>query len=226
MSVGHKIIEPSGKTSVIAAEGREQIVDKVNAMIDKWGDYCDRNWLNNTGDVYTPELKIKYFLDSLAYFLLTGHTEGIETYYKKVMHAKTEIPVSSCPSEVDNLLYASGCMGDLIHEEEEAAFNNMLEYLDARAAPYECRKAVKEKRQTRFGRWMQMGAPCGEWCRVDTDGRFVFNNREYIISDQETQYQPIATEYGDYYAMDRVFAASGKFYDMGFNEISVIVTEM
>lgn len=32
MSVGHKIIEPSGKYSVVFAENHDQIVDRVNSM--------------------------------------------------------------------------------------------------------------------------------------------------------------------------------------------------
>lgn len=223
MPVGHKIIEPSGKTSVIAVESRDQIVDRVNALLEKWGGYCDRNWLNNTGDVYTPELKIKYFLESMAHFLLIGHTEGIETYYKKVMHAKTEIPVSNCPSEIDNLLYASGCLGDQIHEEEEAAFDTMLEKLDQRAAPYEAKKkpVKKERKPTSFENWLKLGSPHGEWRTVDTDGRFTLGDCVYAVCDQEVQYQPIETEYGRYYPMDRVFVYNGQFYDMNFNIIQV-----
>ena len=54
--------------------------------------YCERNWLNDYGDLYTPESKVKRLLDSLAYYLLLGYTDGIETDYRRVMHSKREIP--------------------------------------------------------------------------------------------------------------------------------------
>lgn len=180
--------------------------------------------MNDTGDVYTPELKIKYFLDCLAYFLLIGYTDGIETYYKKIMHAKREIPASNCPSEIDNLLYASGSY-DSIREEEDSAFEYMLEQLDRKAAPYEFKKVEREKKQSRFAKKLKKGIHDGKWYRVDTEGKFWADNKHYIIEDQEVQYQPIQTEYGDYYAMDRILVANGQFYDMNYDEVKVQVID-
>jgi hypothetical protein len=172
--------------------------------------------------VYTPELKIKRFLDSLAYILLLGNTDGIETNYRRVMHAKREIPVTSCPSEIDNLLYGSGGNCAPYEEEEFAAFRDMLDRLDERASSYESKKVVKKKTPSLFYKKMKKGISGGTWCRVDTDGRFRIGDHQYIIDDQEIQYQPVNTEYGDYYAMDKILYADGKFYDMNYDEVKVL----
>lgn len=220
MSVGHKIIEPSGKYSVVFAEDHDQIVDRVNSMQEKWQPYCERNWLNDTGGVYTPEIKTKTFLDSLAYFLLLGHTDGIETNYRRVMHGKREIPMSSCPSDFENLFYASCGSSVNYSVEERDAFRLMLEMLDERALPYEAKKQ-KKKEKSLFSKKIKNGICDGTWYRVDTDGKFWIGNNQYIIDDQEVKYQPVHTDYGDYYSMDKVLAANGKFYDMNYDEINV-----
>ena len=213
-------MEPSGRFSVVHAENHEQAIEHVNALQEKWDGYCERNWLNDTGDLYTPEFKVKTFLDSLAYFLLLGYTEGIETIYKRVMHAKREIPASSCPSYIDNLFYSSGVANDKVFVEENTAFKRMLESLDEKAAPYEPKK-IKKKERSLFHKKMKNGIRNGQWYPVDTDGKFWVGNNEYVIDDQEIQYQPIETDYSDYYAMDRILCANGKFYDMNYDEVQV-----
>lgn len=136
------------------------------------------------------------------------------------MHAKREIPVSSCPSDIEILLY-SGKPQNGWTEEETETFRRMLDNLDMKAAPYEVNKPERKKERSKFYKKMKRGIRGGEWVRVDTDGKFWVGNNQYIISDQEVQYQPISTEYGDYYAMDKVLAADGKFYDMNYDEIEV-----
>lgn len=163
---------------------------------------------------------MKHFLDSVAYYMLIGSTSGIETPYKRAMHAKREIPASSCPSEIDNILYASGGPTEMFAEEEQAVFNNILEQLDKQAAPYEIKKKQK-RRKSLFAKKCKKGITGGTWYRVDTDGKFWIGNNQYIIDDQEVKYQPVHTDYGDYYSMDKVLAANGQFYDMNYDEINV-----
>ena len=162
------------------------------------------------------------FLDSVAYFLMSGNMDGIETNYKSVMHAKREIPASSCTSEIENMLYASGGYGEEIAVEERARFNDMLDRLDERAEGYEIKKVPRPKQESRFSKRLKLGIHGGEWCRVDTDGKFWFDGHQYIIDEQEVQYQPLPTEYGDYYAMDRILAANGCFYDMNYDIVNCI----
>lgn len=78
-------------------------------MLDGWQDYLDRNWLNdNAEDVFSPEMRVKRFLDSIGYYLLYGRMDGIVSLYKEAANQAREIPASSCPSYVGNIMYASG----------------------------------------------------------------------------------------------------------------------
>jgi len=160
-------------------------------------------------------------LDSLAYYILLGHTSGIETEYKRIMNAKREIPVSSCPTNIENILYANGGSPDSIDTDEQERFNLMVERLDHKASRYDDHKKPKKKIESGQRKRMRVGIHGGEWLRVDTDGRFVFNNKQYIIDDQSVQYASVSTEYGDYYAMDKILASGGKFYDMNYDEVVV-----
>lgn len=226
MAYGCRIIEPNGKVCVIKAETREQIPERVQAVLEKWEKYCDQNWLNESGDVYAPALKAKRLLDSLAYFLLSGNTQGIETDYKHVMHSKREIPVSSCPSNIENMLYSTEVPGPNARREENAEFETLLQRLDARAEPYIQQRARRAKPpESRFHRHERKGIHGGEWCVVDTERVFKIGDRYFRIDDGETQYDPILTKYGELYDMDRVLAYDGKFYDMDFHEIHVTPVE-
>lgn len=165
-------------------------------------------------------MKVKHFLDSLAYYMLIGDTSGIETPYKSVVHAKREIPVSNCPAEIDNIFYASGGSPEQLSKEEQCVFKNMIERLDERAAPYEIKK-TRKRTPSRFSKKMKKNIHGGTWYRVDTDGTFWIGNNRYMIDSQAEQYQPVHTAYGDYYAMDKILYAGGKFYDMNYDEVRV-----
>lgn len=191
-------------------------------MLDKWGAYCERNWLNDSGDMFPPEVKVKRLLDSLAYIYMDGYRDGIETDYRRIMHAKREIPESSCPSSVRNIMYGSGGASKNVALEEQAQFQAMVELLDLAAEKYETPEKEKAPAQeSLFHKRNRLGIHGGAWYRVDTDGRFWIGDDEYQISDQFGQYLPESTQYGDYYAMDRILASGGKFYDMNLDEVEV-----
>ena len=220
MSYGYKIVEPSGRSVIAETGDRHDVRRRVNEMQEKWSDYCERNWLNDSGDLFSPETKVKRFLDTLSYFFLIGNMSGIETDYKQVMHAKREIPASNCPSSVDNLLYGSGSVSDAVAQEEWSAFNAMTERLDANAQKYETQKASRQRRESLFSKHNRLGIRGGEWCRVDTDGVFEFGGRRYCIDSGEIQYQPIETDIGLLYDMDRILATeTGDFYDMRYEKV-------
>ena len=180
--------------------------------------------MNDAGDLFSPDTKVKMFLDSLAYYLMLGNTNGIETDYKRIMHAKREIPASSCPSYIENMMYSTIGTTAPTDREESASFKIMVENLDKRAEKYEAQKARRKREQSRFSKYLELGIHGGEWCAVDTDGRFRYDGREYIIDDQAAQYSAVPTEYGDYYAMDKILAANGKFYDMNYDEVKAYAT--
>lgn len=179
--------------------------------------------MNDSEDLFTPASKVKRLLDSLAYYLLLGHTDGIETEYKRVMNAKREIPVSSCPSSVENMLYANGGSPDEIESDEQNRFKLMLDKLDHKASIYEDRKKPKNKIESGQHKRMRLGIHGGVWLTVDTEGKFHYNGWQYIVSDQAIQYAPVSTEYGEYYAMDKILASGGKFYDMNYDEVNVYI---
>lgn len=165
---------------------------------------------------------MKRFLDALAYFFMIGDMRGIETDYKKVMHAKREIPASSCPSFVENVLYASGGTTDPIDQEERAGFLVMTDRLDAKAEKYEAQKPQRKRQESLFHKHNRLGIHGGEWCRVDTDGLFEYNGCRYEIDKGETQYQPVETEFGMLYDMDRILANENEeFYDMNYDIVKV-----
>ena len=224
MAIGYRVTEPSGKLIIMTANTRDELRNRVEKEQEKWDAYCDRNWLNDTGDLYSPETKIKRFLDSLAYCLMIGNTKDIETDYKKVMHAKREIPASSCPSFIDNMLYASGGATDKIDIEECAGFDVMIKEIDERAEKYETSKQRKWSHDDRFTKFRRLGIIGGEWCRVDTEGVFMYLGKRYMIDPCEAQYQPVETEFGLLYDMDRILAVgedATKFYDMNYDEVKV-----
>ncbi len=180
--------------------------------------------MNDAGGVYPPEGKVKRFLDSVAYCLLIGNTSGIETDYKKVMHARREIPVSNCPAFVENMLYATGGTTNAIDQEECAGFRVMVDELDASAEKYEKQKVRREPAESRYHKHNRLNIHGGEWCFVDTDGVFEYRGDRYRIDPYAVQYQPIATEFGDLYDMDRILVTGDppyKFYDMAYNEVTV-----
>lgn len=154
---------------------------------------------------------------------MLGHTRDIETDYRRVMHMKREIPFSSCPSSVNDMVYASGATLEYRNSDEALAFRTMVEKLDDIAELYEQPKPRMPKKETRLHKVMRLGIRDGVWCIVDTDGIFEYNGRRYRICDQMAQYQPVKTEYGDLYDMDRVLVSGGKFYDMNLDEISTVM---
>ena len=167
---------------------------------------------------------MKRFLDSLAYFFMIGNMQGIETDYKRVMHTKREIPVSNCPSFIENMLYSTGGATDSIDQEERASFMVMTEWLDERAEKYEAQKPQRKRQESKFQKRKRLGIRDGVWCRVDTDGLFEYNGRKYEIDKDEIQYQPVETEIGLLYDMDRILVSGTdtvEFYDMNYDKVKV-----
>lgn len=221
MASGYRIYTPAGKIMCVLVGTREEMLATANELIEKWGPYCDRNWLNDTGGVFTPEAKVKRLLDGVGYYLLLGNMDGIETDYYRVLRAKKEIPASNCPSAIDNILYASGGSVEKISVEEEAQFRTMLDELDQKADSVTRYTSRKPRKESLFQKKNRLGIHGGEWVTVDTEGKFWVGNQHYMIDENEIQYQPIETDYGDLYDMDRILVSDGKFYDMNYDEVRV-----
>ena len=164
---------------------------------------------------------MKRFLDSVAYYCLLGNTQDIETDYKKVMHAKREIPASSCPSFVENMLYSTNGLTGQVEQEERDRFRVMTDLLDEPAEKYETNKPKRVHTETKFEKRRRIGIHGGDWCRVDTDGEFDYSGHRYRIDVDAEQYKPTETEFGLLYDMDRILACGDRFFDMNYDEVSV-----
>lgn len=163
-------------------------------------------------------------MDGLAYYFLMGRTEDIVTEYKDVMNGAREYPVSSCPSSVANVFYASGSVPNDTRIEEDAGFRILAETMDARAEARGAKKKASAERQ--IPKWKRLrnireenGGAEFRYYQVDTEGYFWIGQSRYHVCDLPA-YQSTPTRYGDLYDMDRIIVCGNRFYDMNGNEIS------
>lgn len=224
MPIGYNVIQPNGVVRKLRAADdveRRSIVDELQ---EKWNGYCQQNWLSWSDDPYAPENRVKLFLNGISYFLMVGNTEGVVTDYKDIMNGKREIPISSCPSCVEDALYGGGSTISPQSPDEEARFEQMLDRLDSRAAKVEKKKPVQRKKTvTKADRLKAIRDQHNGRCEfvysiVDTENSFMLNGHRYVISDQATQYAAKQTELGEQYDMDRIVCVNTpdgwRFYDM------------
>ena len=207
---------------------RDEIVQE---LLDKWGSYCDRNWISqNYNDPFCPENKVKLFLNGVAYFLMVGNTEGIVTDYKEIMNGKREIPISSCPSYIEDAVYGGGATIAEASADEDTHYKAMVERLDARAdkkySPAS-RKASRHTDITKSKKIEQIKSRIGscvfDYPVVDTNNVFYLRGKKYRIAERVEQYRPKQTDVGLQYDMDHIVcvtALSGgtiHFFDMDMN---------
>ena len=98
---------------------------------------------------------------------------------------------------------------------------NTYTKIDVNPQNYETQKPVRKQIESMFQKKLRLGIHGGVWCTVDTENKFWFGNEHYLIDEKATQYQPVDTEYGEYYSMDKILASGGKFYDMNYDEVKV-----
>ena len=210
-------------------------MELVRTITEHWKEYCERNWISdNPEDIFCGENKVKVFLNGLGYFLFLGAMEGIETDYKKVVRGSRELPMSSCPSYIENTMYG---IGSTIKKQEDAdAFTRVLDTVDAKAdklasyykrtAPQKVKAKVSETRYDRFQKILrELGVSKAAFshARVDTEGRFTYSGHSYCVTAR--QYSPELTSAGEeYFAMDRIVCVDGiHFYDMEMRDVSGFV---
>lgn len=135
-------------------------------------------------------------------------TDGdIVTDYKEIMRGKSEIPISSCPPCVADVLYGSGA--DPERGADDSFFRPMVERLDERAAKVArpkkqkakpAKKTVSDKIKTVVGTDKYTVDHCG----VNTDNVFVWDEITYRIDNSAEQYRPKRTAVGMLYDMDKI----------------------
>lgn len=171
---------------------------------------------------------MKLFLNGVSYFLMVGNTEGVVTDYKDIMNGKREIPISSCPSCVEDAVYGGGSTICTKAPDEDTRFDQMLDRLDFRASKVEKSKPAKKKKTTaKADRIKEIRARYGrcdfQYPIVDTENTFTLNGETYVISHEATQYEPKETGLGELYDMDRIVCVMTKegilFYDMNISRL-------
>lgn len=163
--------------------------------------------------------------------------EGIETDYKKVVRGSRELPMSSCPSYIEDAMYGSG--STIKRQEDEESFSHVLDTVDAKtqklSAYYKkpsTRRRKSEDEETRYDRFSRVSealgikAGCFSHAVVDVSGEFEFSGSRYVIT--APQYEGELLPDGDiFFAMDRVICVDGlHFYDMAMRDVSDFVKKI
>ena len=225
---GYNVIDPSGVKHRLWYQDEASKTAAVDRLLAAWDAYINSNWISPSyKEPFTPEDKVKLFLDGLAYYLLDGKAEDIVTDYKELMNGKREIPISSCPPAVADALYGTGCNPRT--GADDNYFGEMTAQLDERAAKVE-RKAKPKPRVKRPSPSEKIRAAVGgqkydgvTFATVDTDGIFVHGGSRYRIDNSVEQYKPVRTAVGLLYDMDKIIivTAGGEpaFFDMRYDMI-------
>ena len=164
----------------------------------------------------------------MAYFLMMGGTKDIVTDYKDIMNGKREIPISSCPSSIEDLVYSSNASGVAQDVDENSRFQLMVDRLDERG-PKLKKKKIKTKKKTRFDKINELKeryGPCGfSFATVLTDNTFSFGGNRYQINSD--QYNAKQTDVGELYDMDKIICVTTEegqtmFFDMDIEKVEQI----
>lgn len=232
MAIGYNVIQPNGIVKKQRVESESDRSDAVDEQLRRWTEYCNRNWISvNYGDPFCSENKVKLFLNGLAYFLMLGNTGGIVTDYKRVADGKREIPISSCPSYVEDLVYGTGSTLLSPNDSENDDFELTLDRLDKRAERFCPNNKTKKKAptQTRYDKIKRIKALIGSaeyfYPSVNTENMFKLNGHSYKINDCVSCYSGKQVGTDDIlYDMDKIICAvcpDGRtyFFDMNMDII-------
>ncbi len=151
-------------------------------LLARWGKLCEENWLSDNGEKISGESRVKYFLSGVAYYLVVGTCDGMETYYKRRQIQKWELPFSSA-GEID-VVKGERCFGTSWHpgkSHKQSPAEKYQELIDSGHV----------KKATR--------------AVVDTENVFTYEGMRCRISDELCpQYSPIETKEGPLYGMDYI----------------------
>lgn len=131
MSIGYNLVLPSMNVYKLRVKDNEERMALVNRLCEQWRKYCVDHWLSDNHDEpYCAENRVKRFLDGLAYFMMIGDTKGIVTEYMAKANANREIPISSLPAFMEDLLYGGNLSAD---EEDINYLESICDKLDETA---------------------------------------------------------------------------------------------
>lgn len=148
------------------------------------------------------------------------------------MRGSREIPISSCPSYIEDAVYSTGPSLKTIGNAD--VFNVTLDAVDAKTDKllgyYKKQKKPAKKQRSRLAKSMAIQKTFGldstamTHERVDTENMFSHRNSVYQIVGLP-QYELTLDAKEDFYLMDRVICvdisdSETLFYDMSMNQIS------
>lgn len=236
LATGYKILLPNGFARTVKASTMEERFEVAEKLLADWQRYCETGWMSNSANtgLFSRESRIKSFLSSLGYFLIMG-ADDIVTDYKQLMNGKREIPVSSCPSFIEDRVYGNIHVNsnELAQKTESVTFEQMMENADYKAGKRYKAQTVKPRKKRTVTRFEKAREICKEYgvselssAVVDTDNEFVVQGKKYRIDTEACpQYLPKETKSDILYDMDRIYYAKDRngqilFFDGELEKIS------
>lgn len=156
----------------------------------------------------------------------------METDYKRIMRGSREIPISSCPSYIEDAVYSTGPSLKTVGNAD--VFDVTLDAVDAKAEKLlsyykKPKKKPVQKQRSRLSKSMAILRTYGldssamTHERVDKENIFCHSGSTYQIVGLP-QYELTLDSKEDYYLMDRVICvdisdSETLFYDMSMNQI-------
>lgn len=206
MASTYKIFLPNGTSCLLPYGDYSEKLGNVKAALEGWQPYLDGNWIStNHTDVFCGENKVKKFLDGLAYYLLIG-SEDVVTDYKEFINGKREIPMSSCPSQINDIVYGAGCVLHGQGDDELQTLISAEETQKKKKTPKTKKKCSQRSGNLQAIREMYGSNAQLSYCRVDTENRFKYSGKIWQISNDVEAYHPKETPVGLLYDMDIVVA--------------------
>ena len=132
------------------------------------------------------------------------------TNYKEIMNGKREIPISSCPSQIEDQVYGTGPVLRGQSEDDETMF--LLSEQVPQSAEKKRKHAMRDERDIKI---KQIREDCGydaafSYCVVDTEYRFKYGGCVYRIDESVEAYAPKRTALGTLWDMDKVVCVKSK----------------
>lgn len=236
LATGYKILLPNGFARTVKASTIEERFEVAEELLADWQRYCETGWMSNSANtgLFSRESRIKSFLSSLGYFLIMG-ADDIVTDYKQLMNGKREIPVSSCPSFIEDRVYGNVHVNsnDLAQKTESETFEQIMENADYKAGKRYKPQSVKPRKKRAITQFEKVRRICKEYgvsellsAVVDTANEFTVKDGRYRINTEACpQYLPKETKSGILYDMDRIYYAVDEngqmlFFDGELEKIS------
>lgn len=221
MASTYKIFLPNGNSALLPYGELDEKMRRVDAILEHWKPYLDGNWIStNYTDVLCGENKVKRLLDGLAYYLLLGNGD-VSTDYKELIKGKMEVPMSSCPSHIGEMMYGIGAVAR--NDEPPSSLPDsefaMKKKTKIKKRLPSQRRANLEAIKRRFGDDVLV-----EYRRVDTQNNFSFDGSVWHIDESVSEYSPKRTDAGILYDMDTVVIVKSKlgyiyFFNADYSEI-------